>query len=359
MNRRFLTSFALALGSSLPVHAQPLERGALRLDWSSPGGCPNGAEIAERIEALLGAPIADVKAEPIVARGKVTELGPLRYELELETRQRDQRFVRSMQAPSCAELGDAGALVLALAIDPTLAERRARAQTSPGTEALPSDLPPPAQPAPAEPAEPAPAEPAPPAPARPRGAVTTLDSPDPQDEVVPAAPLVVRWSARLGLVLDAGTVANSAYGFGARIGAPFGSFRAELGLVWLPPTATVIATDPERGGSIDLLAADLVGCYVPLRGGFEIAACGIVELGRIHGAGFGTVVESEDSALWVAVGPGALFRLRAAESLLVTASTELLFALERNEFTLENVGTVHQVWPAIPRIGLAVETEFY
>ena len=354
MSVRFVTVFALALSWSPAARAQPLERGALRLEWSAPGGCPNGVEIAQRIEALLGAPIIQMTPEPIVARGKVVEIGPLRYELELETRQREQRFVRSMQAPSCAELSDAGALVLALAIDPALAERRARAaQAPPGTDALPSDLPPPAEPAPAKPAQPAPARPPP------RRAVTTLDSADPPDEVVPVAPLAARWSARLGVVIDAGTVATSAYGFGVSIGAPFGSFRAELGFVWLPPTATVIATDPERGGSIDLAAADLVGCYVPLRGGFEIATCGVVELGRLHGAGFGTTVESEGSALWFALGPSALFRLRAAESLFVSASAALLFAPELNEFTLENVGTVHEVSPVIPRIGLAVETEFY
>src|SRR5262245_20977934 len=187
MKRRFITGFALAIALSWSpaARAEPLERGALRLDWSAPGGCPNGVEIAQRIEALLGAPITAMTPEPIVARGKVTEVGPLRYELELETRQRDQRFVRSMQAPSCAELSDAGALVLALAIDPTLAERRARgAQPPPATDALPTDLPPAEAPAAAEPAQPAPA-------AKPeRRVVTTLDSADPREEVVPAAPLV-------------------------------------------------------------------------------------------------------------------------------------------------------------------------
>ena len=132
----------LALAS--PARAQPLERGALRLEWTAPGGCPNGVEVVDRIETLLGVRIADLAPEPIVARGKVREVGALRYELTLETHQREQRFVRSMQAPSCAELSDAGALVLALAIDPTLAERQARssAETAPGTSALPTEPPP-------------------------------------------------------------------------------------------------------------------------------------------------------------------------------------------------------------------------
>jgi hypothetical protein len=132
--RFFALAFVLACCFSTAATAQPLERGALRLEWIAPAGCPDGTEIVERIEALLAARVADLAPEPIVARGTVRKFDEQRYELELETREGEQRFRRSMQAPSCAELSDAGALVLALAIDPKLAERRAQAAAASAPE---------------------------------------------------------------------------------------------------------------------------------------------------------------------------------------------------------------------------------
>jgi hypothetical protein len=322
----------IALAVAPLASAEPIERGALRLDWSAPGGCPNGVEVVERIEALLGVPVAALSPEPIGARGTVRELETLRFELELETRQRDQRFVRSMQAPSCAELSDAGALVLALAIDPTFAERQALAGGAPGTK-----------------------------PEAPKVSVQTLDMADPQDERPPPPPpsrRAVPWSARVGLTMDLGTVSDVS--LGPRASVEFGSdtTRVEFGVLWLPPARTFVATDTESGGFIDLIAAQVATCVLPFRGDFEMEGCVGLEFGSIHGVGFGVETQSEGTALWFAGGIGVLARGRATDGLSVVLSAGLLYSPQDTEFTLENVGIVHQVSPVVGRLGLGIETEF-
>jgi hypothetical protein len=339
--------FCVALAVAPLAAAEPIQRGALRLDWSAPGGCPNRVELVERIEALLGVPVAALAPEPIVARGTVRQLDTLRFELELETHQREQRFVRSMQAPSCAELSDAGALVLALAIDPTLAERQARAEAAPGTSALPGATPATPEAAP----EPEAAKPP----------VETLDMADPAEAPPPPPPAPPRappWSLRAGVTVDAGTVADVSLGARGSVEFGFEEARFELGVLWLPPARTFVESDTDRGGYVDLLAAQAAFCLLPLRGDFEMEGCLGLEVGRLHGAGFGVETEIDGSALWLAGGLGVLARFRATDGLSVVASGGLLYAPQTTEFVLENVGLVHRVSTVVGRVGLGIETEF-
>jgi hypothetical protein len=339
---------ALAMLWPITARADPLERGALRLEWSAPGGCPNGVEVLERIEALLGTRIADLRPEPISARGSVVVVEALRFELHLETEQRGQRFVRSMQAPSCAELGDAGALVLALALDPELVERQARATESkpPETSSLPT-TPPPALPTPEVPKAPPPP---------PRQTLSPRVD-DPADE--PSRPTGALESfARIGLLADLGTVSDASFGARATVATGLGDFRAELGFSWLPPVRSFTARNPDRGGEIDLLAADLDGCFLPFHGALEVQGCAGLEVGRVHGEGFGTAADTEGSALWLGASLTLLGRLRATRSLVVVASVGPLFVPQDTEFTLENVGIVHRVPNVVNRFGLGIEAAF-
>jgi hypothetical protein len=357
MDRRFVFSavsavFVAIVAAAWPrvARAEPLERGALRLEWSAPGGCPNAVEVVERIETLLGTRVADLAPEPIAARGRVRQIEPLRYELELETHQRDQRFTRSMQAPSCAELSDAGALVLALAIDPALAERRARAAEQKPLETST----PPVEPAAAEPVAPkprvAPIVDAPP---------PVLRSRDEPRENRTERASAREWSARIGLLADVGTISTgAAFGMQVAAGLGVGLFRGELGISWLPSVRTVTAVQPDRGGDIDFLAAALSGCAFPFRGPVDVRGCAGFELGRLHGAGFGTVVESEGSAPWYGFGASGVIRLKASESMAAVVSGGFVMGLQDVEFTLENVGVVHRVSGAVARFTLGLEAGF-
>jgi len=163
----------------------------------------------------------------------------------------------------------------------------------------------------------------------------------------------------MGLLADVGTISTD-MSFGMRAGAALGVgiFRAELGISWLPPARTITAFEPDRGGDIDFVAAELAGCAFPYRGMVEVLGCAGFELGRLHGAGFGTIVESEGSAPWYAFGVNGTVRLKAAESLSAVAGAGFVVGLEDVEFTLENVGVVHSVSGAVARFSLGIEADF-
>ena len=351
-----LAALVALLGASR-ANAEPLQRGALSLEWTAPGGCPNRVEVVERIEALLGVRIDELRPEPIAAKADVRQIGPALFELTLETHQSDQRFARSMQAPSCAELSDAGALVLALAIDPTLAERQARAGAAgPETSALPAETP--AAPAAEPAATPPEKKPAP----KPKVAVQTLETADPRDEPPPPSPesppVPLAGAARLEGVVDLGSVATLSAGVRASAALEVGAFRLGLGFLWLPPTRSYVEGSTTQGGDIDLVAGQFFGCRLALDGDFELELCADLELGRIHGSGVGTDTQRDGSALWFGFGADLTGRVWVAKKLALTAGIGALVVPQGIEFTLENVGTAHDSSPVVGRGTLGVETEF-
>jgi hypothetical protein len=236
--------------------AQPLERGSFRMVWRGPAECPRDLEVLARIERLLGTAVSELAPQDLAARGRVTLLAPEHYELVLETFQGEQRFLRTMQAASCAELTDAGALVLALAIDPTLTERQAAASTStPG--ATPSAAPDATAPTPptALAAGPPASTPSPaPLPVSPR-----------EPSVGPRRPARFLLGARS--VVDFGSIAEVAVGPGIGIAFQWRALEVSLDGVWLPTRRTL--TTAGKGGDISLAAAGVRGCYRPLTGTLE------------------------------------------------------------------------------------------
>ncbi|HEY3500866.1 MAG TPA: hypothetical protein VGK73_39510 [Polyangiaceae bacterium] len=335
-------TFAFALIVASSANAEPLEAGPFRLDWLAPSGCPTAAETLARIEALLGAPVTEVLKTPLAARARVTEASPERFELAIETFRGEQRFTRDMQAPSCGELADAAALVLALAIDPQLRERTEEAPAVPSPESTPS---------PAKPVEPAAsstaAAPPPPPPVRP--------SETPRD-AARSRHLVLLAGA--SAVADFGSVADVAFGPSATFGLRLSNLELDLDATWLVPTRSYAALDPEKGGDISLLVFGARPCFARRQVPFEGGLCGTFELGSIRGEGFGTATRSTRSALWMAAGGAFFARYAVASSLWLSARVTLLGSLQDIEFTLENVGTVHQVPAIVSRLGAGAEMHF-
>lgn len=344
-------ALAVLLGAWLAttgVFAQPIERGNLRLVWRAPPGCPTDREALARVEALLGARVTEILSEPMAARATVSVIGDGRYELMLETFQGEQRFTRSMQAASCAELTDAGALVLALAIDPTLTERRALAEASAGTVAPPP-------PDGAESTTGTTAE------AAPVATTEQAKTPPPVLRLTPSAPPTkakqaegagsgVRILVLGAATLDFGSIATAAVGPSLGVAIQWRRVEASLGALWLPPRRSYAA--PGKGGDITLAAGHLRGCYLPLRGEWQLLGCGTFELGVIQGEGAGTVDRFDPSAAWIA--PGALIsgRRQLGSSFLLSLAAGAQIPLQPIDFTLENVGLVHSVPALVPRVEL-------
>src|SRR5260221_4610626 len=137
--------------TAAPVAAE--EPARLSLPWSAPPGCPGGSAVRQRTESLLGGgPVEPRLSRSLSARGKVTSSSG-RFELRLSTLDNGLAGERSIQGASCEELASAGALIIALAIDPqAVAEHSAAATTAAaeasttGGEAAVGEAPPPPPP---------------------------------------------------------------------------------------------------------------------------------------------------------------------------------------------------------------------
>lgn len=351
VGRKFMVLSFLAAGAL----ADPVQTGSFRLDWSGPTGCPSSADLLARIERLLGASVSEALKVPLAARGRVEEPHPGAFALSLETFQNEQRFIRRLEAPSCSELGDAAALVLALAIDPELRTRMPDAALAkapppdptpvPSTSAAPSAAPPPN------------AAPSPVAAAPPRAAKAT-SSTQKGGADSPGRRPALGWFVGAFASVDFGSVAPFALGPAITGGARFQSFELALDATWLPARRTPAEADPNKGGDITLVAFALRPCFVFTLSGFEPGVCAAAELGRIQGDGYGTAADSTRAALWPALGATLFGRYRIGAPFWLSLHAGLLAPLQHIEFTLENVGMVYEVPPLVGRVALGAEAHF-
>ncbi len=335
-----------ALVTTAVASAQPLERGDFRLVWKAPAGCPTDREALARIEALLGARVTDLLAAPLAARATVTQTSATDFELLLETFQGEQRFTRTMRAASCAELTDAGALVLALAIDPKLRERTTDATVAP---------PEPSEPPKTEPSSNT-AETATPAPPKEKPVRLKLR----ERPLSPAPPRTE--SAPIGIAavgaatVDFGTIATAAVGPELGIAGQWRGLEAMLGGLWLPTRRTFV--QPGKAGDITLLTAFLRACYRPLRSTVQIVFCASFELGRLSGEGVGTADDTQASTLWAAPGASASVSRTLGAGFFATLGGGAAVPTEPILFTLENIGAVHSVWPIVVRAQAGIGAQY-
>jgi hypothetical protein len=120
---------------------------ALDLRWSAPEACPDGAAFQARLDALLG----PNRAPGLKAALKV-EAQKSGYRLTLNLDGDGIRGSRTLTGGDCAALAEAGAWLVAVAIDPGLSLSPPPAPATPTAEAAPAPAqPPPAPPGPAVP----------------------------------------------------------------------------------------------------------------------------------------------------------------------------------------------------------------
>ena len=128
----------------------------LVLRWRAPQGCPSEGEVTAAVTRLLGRPVAAPSPRRVaVARIRQTRRG---WSLRITVSTGATRRHRALAGDTCAEVSEAAALVLALAIDPDVAARTHGPPDPPPTPPPgPPDAPPPSAPSPALPPLPGPA----------------------------------------------------------------------------------------------------------------------------------------------------------------------------------------------------------
>jgi hypothetical protein len=323
-----LAAFVLSVQPTIvpppPVEpmADPLE---LELVWRAPPSCPDAEAIEARIRALLP---GDPGGEGVlVVEGDVaiTDEGA---HLVLVSTFRGESERRELRAPDCAELGEATAVLLAVALEPARQEEIEHAAA-------------PNVPAPSLAADPISAEQQP------------VDAPtsSTRSRSRASASRPVGWALRLAAGIDAGGVPPPT---GAVQGAAileWSRARLELHGVWLVPRTERDATTG-RGGTYQIGAAGLHGCGRLFAGPVEFPLCLGAEAGTVRG-------RSATGTQRVAFGPwvGALASVgvaRAWRRVGIWSAAEALGRVVGSKF-LVGQDVVERQWPVSLRVLVGIE----
>jgi len=313
--------------------------GAAQLEAHGPAECADAAELSFRVERSLGAPLASaapLRFEVLMQRGVDAYVARIRL---LDGGSGNTAKERVLSAADCGKLADAVSVAIALALGEAESidwhvESEAAAPASESPQVVPVA------------AEPAAAD---------DGAAEAPEE-TPADAWVPA---LSAW-----FLADAGSL--PAPGLGVAIGAELGVGRLRLRalgtLLFEQHTTLETATLPEAGADLQLMAGSLLACTAPFgaaRAELTTLACLGLEVGSVSGTGSGVPQPRSGSALWVAprLDAGLVWSIPAS-ALQLSANLTAATPLNRDEFALTGIGTVHEPPSIIGRIGLGLGVVF-
>lgn len=397
--RRFALLLLVAAPPALavtPAHgAEPLS-----LAWTAPAGCPSRDDVLAETRRLLGGQIES--DAPLAARAEIALAAPSDYRLRITLDRTPGERPREVHAPTCAELGDAAALILALSLDPA-----GVASAPPGSALHADPAAPPPPPAP-EPLFVPPLE----APAFPSGAafpgglagagpsglagagIGGLAGAGPgglagggalvsSSDLAPVIP-VPRFEQPVFFLPAVSVPApRAALPFALRvhasIAAEAGALRdvapmAQAGVAFVPAPLRVEATGllawgghlaapsaPEKGAELWLAGGALSACYEAHLGprSIAVAACGGVEVGALLGASYGVTSPRAGASPWVAPIVGGLLRWPFTRAVALRLDLQLAVPLVHPAFRVEGLGVVHAPEPVGARAGAGIEIDLF
>ncbi|WP_437957710.1 hypothetical protein WME76_41445 [Sorangium sp. So ce119] len=308
--------------------------------WTAPADCPAAAAVEAEITRLLGDQSSPSNGT-VRAAGTITPVGT-GFVLYIELSREGWTSARTVRGATCRALADAGALIVAMAIDPEVATRSGTEATGDRSSAGARPAPPAPEPPPAaaRTAEPTPRS-DPPEPVPP-----TTEQEPPTEGAAERGPV---FRVGLGVMGDLGTMQGVSSAIEAWAGVLVGPARLEAGASFWPGNTAESAARPQSGGTIDLVAGSLTACALlpPLaraaRPHFEVGVpCAGLELGRMHAEGYGVSDPDEGFALWAALRGGAAAAWVIAPWMRLRLRLEAVVPLKRPRFVLEGVGDVHE-----------------
>jgi hypothetical protein len=294
-----------------PSASPPARR--FELTWQAPADCPSQQEVAREIEELIAQSPGVPQAAPISAQALV------RWErdgfaLALGLKDMDSSRSRHIGAPTCEELGHATALIIAMAIDPTILERRSdRGNSTDG--ALTSveqrcsyhcrltDLPPPSTPS------------------RIASPADVPAMPEAQPNQTALKPLF--WRLGVGTFGAFGVLPGFNLGVSLLGAIQSKVARFELGASLL--SANVQSTTVRsRSAEFDLYRVAPRGCWLIGKRNWAAGPCASAEFGMIQGKGSGVPNFRTQQAFWLAGAAGVMLELRLAASSLLALNANFL-----------------------------------
>lgn len=384
--RKALTA-AGVLAACLATRAQPAhaQQPPVRLQWSAPSGCPDQAQVLERVRAYLKLDRWPATlAVSVDARARVR--GPRgRLSLQLEVDSGAERSVRTLEDADCNVLANGAALLIALALAPALESQAAGTDPAAADGAL--DLSgtsePSSAPAPAAGAEPKAAASARPA-AEPNDQEEPLPTPTPTPTRAPAVarppaspPIRITDNAVIagsGRDRDAGAEPRAALGGGLTLYADLAPGEPSVGIeaaaeLWLQPWRFGLGLGfvPFHSGRSDRYpavelqtGADMLTvwpCYDLLLTDLALGLCADGELGLVFAQLRGIDDPAIERSFWAAGGGGLSLRLQFLPHVAATLELRVLRAVNDLHFVIGTPGgeaELHRTGPISVRLALRI-----
>lgn len=321
-------SAGLLLCSTLGRAAEP---SGLALDWYAPTGCPDRDSVRARVAELVGGRGRSADSVRLDARAVVTLLQAGSFRAELDVVHGGTTRTRILEAPTCGEVAEASAVVLALAISP---------ESDAGAAAIP--MPQLAAPEPTN--EPAVA------------ARSTARVDDRQPTATARAGAATpRYVAGFGLAVDFALASAAAPGATLAGSLMYGRFGVGLRGSFFPERSSSLQDQPTQGVNISLLAFAPLVCVAPFTLPVELAACAEFELGRLHASGYGPPEHYDKVSSWLAPGGGLGAAFPRRGRVRARFGLDVLVPLGHTQFVLTNVGIPHRLPVVDARPALAIE----
>lgn len=329
--------------------AAPAAAQAAELSTRGPTACPDVAELTFRVERAIGMPLSHAAPLRFAVKFEAQAGG---YAAQLEVAGGETvawSAARRFSAGDCSRLGDAVGLAIALALG-------AEAPVEPATAA-----------APIEPADPAPTRALASEPVTVPSAASTPAPSAPRDELTPAPAsepaAVLTPVLAAALIFDTGSLPAAGLGLSAAAELRFTRLVLRVGgLLLFDQRATLRRPElPGAGAELGLALGNVAVCTVAFGHARAAAAlfCGGWELGRLEGTGTGVPVPRRGSALWTAPRLDAqLSWAPFAGPVRLLAQLTAATPLQRADFFLRDLGSVHRPPVVVGRAGLGLEVSF-
>lgn len=338
--RRLCSGLVFALALPLAARAAPAERPAVEFRWDAPASCPPEAEVVAELERLLGGPLAQRTGPRMTAIARVRQEQGGLFDLRLWTVSDAGTLQRSLSHAQCDALAKAGALIAAMAIDPSVLDRMAE-----GTEAaeVAAEAKTVAEPEP--PPEPGPAEVEPP--------------PEKRPEERPDRPRrAVRGALRVGAGVSFGDLPGAGALLRLTPALLWPRARLELEVSYGPVRRARFDDAPDRGADLQLASAALRGCAVLRARKLEFPLCAGVEIGAMYGRGVGYSLTREGRLLLASLTAAPAIFYVPHPRVAVGTIVEGAVHVARPRFVVDGAGEVYRAAPASVRALAAIELRF-
>jgi len=305
-----------------PATAVGAELGrGIELQWIAPAGCPDEGWAQRAIQGYLGRRKLD-SAKPIDVRVAITPVTGGRFRAAISLgggASGDRRF----EGATCARVGDAAVLIVALMFDPVEVVTQME-----------------------EPAEPRRTE---------IGASAEAERRAMSGRAPKSFELAFQAAG------DVGSLPEPTVGAGLAAGVRLGrtSFAADA-MAWFPRRAFA-GSNAESGGEIGLYTASVRGCVAAIHmweRSLELDPCVRAEAGLTNGRGFGIAEPTSSTNPWGAVFVGLSMRQLSTTSLGAWLAVEGGVPIVRPNYVIEELGTVFRAGPLLARVSFGLAWSF-